>query len=75
MHHYVFNPTALYRIKNRDYVECEMELKYFLDAERDKMISRFRKNNTTTESKKSSKGYIYLKKRMFLSENHNIAII
>lgn len=31
-----------YRIKNRDYTECEIKLKNFLDNERDLMINRLK---------------------------------
>lgn len=40
-HHHSYLLFVYYRrIKNRDYPECEFELKWFLDDERDRMLNR-----------------------------------
>lgn len=46
----------LIRIKNRDYMECEFEMKAFLERERDKIMSRFRKK----EPRKAAVQCVYI---------------
>lgn len=43
------------RIKNRDYAECELDLKLFLETERDKMTNR----NKKKKKKKANDAALY----------------